>query len=85
MITFIKGMLVGMGLAVVIAIAVDRYVSKKENKPKREMFVDGIIEDPAMEMTPKEKFDRIAEEVLDMAHIDDIIQFCKESDFFDDV
>lgn len=83
MITFVKGMLVGIGLAVIIQIAVDQ-LKGKAIKPKKEMFVDGIIEDET-EMTAEEKFDKICNEIQednDMAHIDSIIEFCKESEFY---
>lgn len=85
MITFIKGMLVGMALAVIIQIAVDQ-LKGKALKPKREMFVDGVIEDESeTELTAEEKFNKLAEEINDMAHIDSIIEFCKESEFYGDV
>lgn len=81
MITFVKGMLVGIGLAVIIQIAVDQ-LKGKAIKPKKKMFVDGIIEDETeAELTAEEKFNKLADEINDMAHIDDIIQFCKESEF----
>lgn len=83
MITFVKGMLVGIGIAVIIQIAIDQ-LKGKALKPKREMFVDGVIEDET-DMTAEEKFNKLADEINDMAHIDNIIQFCKESDFFDEV
>lgn len=83
MITFVKGMLVGIGLAVIIQIAVDQ-LKGKAPKPKKKMFVDGIIEDE-VELTAEEKFNKLADEINDMSHIDDIIQFCKESEFFGEV
>ena len=84
MITFIKGMLVGIGLAVIIQIVVDN-LKGKALKPKREMFKDGVFEDDETDMTAEEKFDKLCEEINDMAHIDTIIEFCKESEFYDDV
>ena len=82
---FIKGMLVGIGLAVIIAIVVDQIVSRKEAKPKTEMFVDGIIEEPEDELTAEEKFNKLAEEINDMAYIDSIIELCGEDEFFGEV
>lgn len=84
MITFCKGMLLGIGLAVIIQITVD-HLKGKAPKPKKKMFVDGVMHDDETEMTAEEKFDKVAEEVLDMAHIDSIIEFCKESEFYGDV
>ena len=83
MITFVKGMLVGIGIAVIIQIAVDQ-LKGKALKPKKKMFVDGIIEDKT-ELTAEEKFDKVCEEINDMAHIDSIIEFCKESEFYGEV
>lgn len=83
MITFVKGMLVGIGLAVIIQIAID-HLKGKTIKPKKKMFVDGIIEDE-VELTAEEKFNKLADEIHEMESIDSIIQFCKESEFFGEV
>lgn len=82
MITFIKGMLVGMALAVIIAIIVDHVLNKPVAKTEIE---DAIVEEPETEMTAEEKFDKFCNSIhddIDMKYIDSIIEICKGDEFY---
>ena len=74
MITFIKGMLVGMGMAVAIQIVIDHALKGKSFKLKRKTPKEDVL------VTAKDKWDKICkeyEEDKDMEYIDSVIDFCK--------
>lgn len=66
MITFIQGMLVGIGAAIIIQIGVNHVSHKRDME-----IVDGIIDED--EPYTKESFDDICDEIF----IDSVLNFCK--------
>ena len=74
MITFIKGILVGMGMAVAIQIAIDHVLKGKSFKLKRKTPKKDVL------VTAKDKWDKICkeyEEDKDMEYIDSVVDFCQ--------
>ena len=82
MITFIEGMLVGMGVAVAIQIAIGHDVVRKLFHILKGKFFKLKRKTPKEDVlvTAKDKWDKICkeyEEDKDMEYIDSVVDFCK--------
>lgn len=76
MITFVNGMLVGMGAAVVIQIAIGHLQGKSFKRKKVAHKAEVILP----ELTAEEKWEKICkecEEDKDMDYINSVIDFCE--------
>ena len=79
MIDFITGMLVGMGAAVVIQIAIPHLKGKSfKFKKKKKVDNNATVKEPKLtEETKLDKLSKRYKEEEDMAYINAMVDFCK--------